>query len=320
MIEYLLCSGAEHLKDSFERAGKSVRLSEKNYDGKRFFMNSDVYSRLPVEEMSGKDVVVVQSATLSTAGGERYTTQDRVFEVLEFLSILRTPQRVEQTGHKQYVAHDLAPPASVSVVYTCMPCAKQDHACLTGEVNSAKLALDLTLSLCDKVYIIDPHPPLSLPWFGALVEQGRVAVLTMVPAVLRAAQEALPEAVILGPDEGSAARLGIQSFSKSRISSVASTISGSFDVKGCDVLIVDDMVLSGGTLRKTREKLVELGARSIGAALTHAMPVYGGEENLTKIREAFGGRVFVTNTVHSSAFADMAIDCVPAIIGAVEGP
>jgi len=314
MNHFLLCSGAAHLRESFERAGVPVSCSEPNYDGKRFFMNSDIYSRLPVEELGGKDIVVVQSATLSSFGGETYTTQDRIFELLEYLSILRTPQAVMTVGHKQYAYEQLEAPRSVSVVYTCMPCAKQDHACLTGEVNSAKLAIDLTLSMCDKVYIIDPHPPTSLDWFGELVRQGKIEIISLVEPVLGRAQAAMPGAVILGPDEGSAARLGIQSFSKTRISSVKSTISGSFDVKGCDVIIVDDMVLSGGTLRKTREKLKELGAKSIGAALTHAMPVYGGEDNLQKIRDAFEGNVFVSNTVHSSVFEDIAIDCAPAII------
>ena len=74
------------------------------------------------------------------------------------------------------------------------------------------------------------------------------------------------------------------------------------------------MVLSGGTLRKTREKLKDLGALSIGVAITHAMPVYGGEENLQKIRDAFEGNVFVSNTVHSDVFKDIAIDCTGAIL------
>ncbi len=314
MNHFLLCSGAVHLKSYFEAAGVPVYCSEPNYDGKRFFMNSDVYSRLPVEDLGGMDVVVVQSATLSSAGGEMYTTQDRVFELLEFLSILKNPQAVSVVGQKTYAYEQLEAPRSVVVVYTCMPCAKQDHACLTGEVNSAKLALDLTLDLCDKVYIIDPHPPTSLDWFGALVEQGKIELISLVESILDRAQDAMPNAVILGPDEGSAARLGIQSFSKTRISSVKSTITGSFDVKDCDVIIVDDMVLSGGTLRKTREKLKELGARSIGAAITHAMPVYGGEDNLKKIRDAFEGNVFVSNTVYSTVFEDIAIDCSGAII------
>jgi hypothetical protein len=70
-------------------------------------MNSDIYSRLPVEELGGKDIVVVQSATLSSFGGETYTTQDRIFELLEYLSILRTPQAVMTVGHKQYAYEQL---------------------------------------------------------------------------------------------------------------------------------------------------------------------------------------------------------------------
>jgi hypothetical protein len=317
MKKVVLCSGAEHLSDSFDSAGYEVFSSLENYDGKRFFMNSDVYSRLPVESLAGEDVVVVQSATLSQSHGEWYTTQDRVFELMEFLSILHEPYVVTSAGHKRYDYHALEAARSVEVVYTCMPCAKQDHACLTGEVNSAKLAIDLTLSRSDGIHIIDPHPPTSLPWFGDLVKKGKVNVLSMTEQLITKALADLPDAVILGPDEGAAERLGIQSFSKSRISSVQSTISGSFDVKGDDVLIVDDMVLSGGTLRRTREKLKELGAKRIGAAITHTMPVWGGEENLQKIAAAFEGHVYSANTVYTDTFRDTAIDCTESIISSV---
>jgi len=314
MKTFILCSGATHLKGAFDKAGAETYYSANNYDNKRFFMNSDIYSRLPVDEFEGKDVVVVQSATLSKSGNEWYTTQDRIFELMEFLSILRRPQEVLATGHKQYSYKDLEPPASIEVVYTCMPCAKQDHACLTGEVNSAKLALDLALGMAEKVYVIDPHPPLSLDWFGSLINKGKIQTISMVKELLAQAKKEMPGAVILGPDEGSSARLGIESFSKSRISSVESTISGSFDVKGSDVIILDDMVLSGGTLRKTREKLKELGANNIGAALTHTMPVWGGEENLQKIRDSFGGNLFVSDTIYTETFEDIALSCVGELL------
>lgn len=313
MKKIILCSGAQHLQQDFDSLGYETFVSMNNYDDKRFFMNSDIYSLLPVESFSGEDVAVVQSASLSQYGGEWYTTQDRVFELLEFLSLLKEPHAVTKTGHKEFSYDMIDGPSSVDVVYTCMPCAKQDHACITGEVNSAKLALDLTLSMCDTLHIVDPHPPESLPWFGEMISSGRVRTVSMVQQLLEAAQKEMPDAVILGPDEGSQKRLGIQSFSKSRISSVESTISGSFDVDGCDVLIVDDMVLSGGTLRKTREKLLDLGAERIGAALTHAMPVWGGEDNLKKIKDAFGGLVFVSDTVYSETFKDASVSCVGEI-------
>jgi len=314
MKKILLCSGAQHLEGNFKEAGYETFVSFDNYDDKRFFMNSDIYSRLPVDGLSGEDVAVIQSASLSQYGGVWYNTQDRIFELLQFLSILKNPEKVKEAGHKKYAYSSLEPPKSIEVVYTCMPCAKQDHACLTGEVNSSKLALDLTLSMSEKVHIIDPHPPTSLDWFGELIGKGKVNIISMTDPLLLLANNEMPDAVILGPDEGAAARLGIKSFSKSRISSVESTISGSFDVDGMDVLIVDDMVLSGGTLMRTKEKLKELGAKRIGAVLTHALPVWGGEGNLEKINKAFDNRVFVTNTVHTKTFEDTALDCTKEIL------
>ncbi|MFW9838093.1 MAG: hypothetical protein ACFFE7_11280, partial [Candidatus Thorarchaeota archaeon] len=74
-FKVVLASGAEHLKTSFSDLGIQVYCSARNFDGKRFFPNSDLYVRIAdIEELAGQRAVVVQSCTGSTIANEYFTT------------------------------------------------------------------------------------------------------------------------------------------------------------------------------------------------------------------------------------------------------
>ncbi|MHA2499256.1 MAG: hypothetical protein ACXAEL_06790, partial [Candidatus Hodarchaeales archaeon] len=61
----ILCSGSLHLATGLHQAGYQTVTSSLNYDGRRFFPNSDVYSCLPDLESIGEPIVVFQSASCS---------------------------------------------------------------------------------------------------------------------------------------------------------------------------------------------------------------------------------------------------------------
>ena len=66
-FDFVLASGAEHLRESIEKLGFRVFSSGRNHDSFRFFPNSDLYTRIDdVAELSGRRVIVVQSCTGST--------------------------------------------------------------------------------------------------------------------------------------------------------------------------------------------------------------------------------------------------------------
>ncbi|MHA1577259.1 MAG: hypothetical protein ACTSU3_07845, partial [Candidatus Thorarchaeota archaeon] len=128
--DFVLASGAEHLRESLEHLGFHVFTSGLNHDNKRFFPNSDLYTRISdVSRLSNRRVVVVQSCTGSTPVQEEFfTTADRVQELILILDVLRNPLEVKKIGHKKYDTKEIAPPRSVEVVLTFQPFALQDKA------------------------------------------------------------------------------------------------------------------------------------------------------------------------------------------------
>lgn len=68
------------------------------------------------------------------------------------------------------------------------------------------------------------------------------------------------------------------------------------DVRGKTALLVDDFTTSGGTLVDAAEKLVERGANSVYASVTHAA---FGEASMKRIDDSPITRLFVTDTVET---------------------
>ncbi|MBU7015072.1 MAG: ribose-phosphate pyrophosphokinase [Theionarchaea archaeon] len=318
MWKLILASGAEHLKAPLEKKGYQVFTSGLNYDGKRFFYNGDLYTRIEeIEKLQGENVCVIQSGSYSgELEQEKFTTQDRIFEVLQILHLLNDPHSVEEVGHKRYVNTPLENPRDVFLLLTCMPSGKQDHAVRTGECNSARNALDLFLNYCPRVGIIDPHP-WNVEWFNTLKATGKVIDLSMVPRLLEEIGRRFPGSELVAPDEGAQVRLGLDGFGKKRTSSVESTLLGDVPVEGKALAFVDDLILTGGTLLKTREHTLKKGASRFAFAATHALPLMTGEDNLRRLVGILGEDLLVTNTVPSKTFIEeypeLALDCTPLI-------
>ena len=100
--------------------------------------------------------------------------------------------------------------------------------------------------------------------------------------------------VVVSPDKGSvvqarevAKMLGTEVVMGSKKRNVVSTeiegveIEGS--VEGKRVMMVDDMVNTGGTVVKMAELLREKGAREIGLIVAHWLPVEGNWEKVEKV-------------------------------------
>ena len=67
------------------------------------------------------------------------------------------------------------------------------------------------------------------------------------------------------------------------------------NVDGCNCLIVDDIVDTGGSLVRAAESLKENGAREVSATITH--PVLSGQA-VEDIDQSILRSVVVTNTIH----------------------
>ncbi len=309
MKEYdvILASGAEQLKERFEELGYRVYTCDMNYDGKRWFPNADIYVRIShVEELVGRKVMVVQSCTGSGPAEDRfYTTADRVVELLLILNVLRAPQLVKEVAHKQYQSTTIEPPSRVEVVLTFQPFALQDKAFKTGEAISGKWALNAIAHDCDKVWIVNPHAPESLDWVQDLKSQGKLELIDVTPDLIEygAKQFGYEEYTVVAPDEGGQERFAIEGFGKKRENSFSVELSGDLDVKGKNVIVVDDLTKSGSTLIKTKERLLKLGAKSVGMAVVHVLPlIERGEQLLVNLVAKSKARIVTTNTVYTHTF------------------
>lgn len=121
----------------------------------------------------------------------------------------------------------------------------------------------------------------------------------------------LPDLIIAAPDAGGSKRanayakyldvdLALCYKQRKKANEIASmTIIG--DVKGKDVVIIDDMVDTAGTLCKSAELFIEHGAKSVRAICTHAIlsgPAYD------RIEASVLEELIVTNTIPAKGKSD----------------
>ncbi|NWF97224.1 MAG: hypothetical protein HXY34_13890 [Candidatus Thorarchaeota archaeon] len=324
--EVVLASGAEHLQDRFSELGYGVHCCGLNYDGRRMFPNADIYAIVPdIEELSGKRVVVVQSCTGSgPAEKERYTTSDRVVELLLLLDVLRRPTKVEEVGHKQYKETPIPPPARVEVVLTFQPFALQDKSFKTGEAASGRWAMETIAASCDKVWTVNPHAPSSLQWVKKLAQSGKYAEIDIISDLVDFAKRhfGYDNCLVVTPDEGGQERFSVAGFGKSRHNSYSVELHGELVVGGCNVVVIDDLTKSGSTLLKASERLKAQGACGVGMAVVHVLPLADkGEELLERLVEKSGGMIVTSNTVPTRIFGlknpQLVYNVVDSIVKAV---
>ena len=308
--DVILASGAEHLQRRFEEFGYRVYTSALNYDHKRMFPNSDIYVKIgKVAQLSDRRVVVVQSCTGSgPAETERYSTSDRVAELLLLLDMLSRPLDIEKCGHKQYKCTPVAPPKQVEVVLTFQPYALQDKSFETGEASSGRWAIESIAKACNKVYVVSPHAPDSLEWVKNLKDKGLYKILDVIPDLVEFAREEFgfkDDCIIVAPDEGAQERYKIDGFGKSRTNSYRVQLHGDLDVEGKNVIVIDDLTKSGSTLLKARDRLLEQGAKDVALAVAHVVPlVERGEELLERLIEKCNSRIVTSNTVNTEIFIE----------------
>jgi ribose-phosphate pyrophosphokinase len=154
----------------------------------------------------------------------------------------------------------------------------------------------------NRVLTMDLHSESVHGFFSMPVDH-----LTAIPIIAEHIQKTmdLSSAVAVATDAGGAKRVGqfvhylnipMAIIDKRRITDVKveqGLVVG--DVKGCDAIIFDDEISTGGTLVATAETLTKAGVRKMIMGITH--PVLCGDaiDNITKSKL---DRVIVTNTVY----------------------
>ncbi len=305
--DIVIASGAEHLGLRFKEHGYNVYRCAPNYDNERIFPNGDIYVRIPrIERLSDRNVLVLQSCTASGPDeSERFSTSDRLVELLLILDVLRNPAEIEQIDHKTYCSKPVKSPKRIDVVLTFQPFGLQDKAFKTGEAVSARWAMCEVAKLADKIHVVNPHAPESLDWMQDLIDEGKLSIVDVTEELVlfAARQFEFDDYIVVAPDEGGQERFECAGFGKSRENSFKVELYGDLDVIDKNVIVIDDLTKSGSTLMKAADRLRKQDAKEVGLAVVHVLPLIDrGEELLENLVEKSDGNVVVTNTIRTHEF------------------
>jgi ribose-phosphate pyrophosphokinase len=221
------------------------------------FPDGECYTRIDNESLND-DVVIVQNTYPDTNMIEMFLLQNAV----------------RNMGAK-----------SITLVIPYFGYARQDRIFKPGEAESAKVMCQHLNMDCDRVITVDLHKESTLDHFTCAHKDLKAA--SSIADYFSTKNIDL----VLSPDIGAAGRakdvgerMGVpyDHLEKTRLSGSDVRISpASMDCKGKSVLIVDDMISTGGTIVAAKQALMEAGAKSVSVACTHGVFVNNALERLT---------------------------------------
>ncbi len=269
--------GSMHLTDSICRylgitPGRNETLQ---------FSDGNTFVRI-LENVRGQSVYLVQSTI--------YPTNDHFMELLFWIDAFKR-----------------AGADVVTVVIPYFSYAKGDKKDEPRVSIRARVCADaIEAAGADRVVTMDLHAPQIQGFFRKPVDN-----LYALPALCQRIQEMkLDSLVIASPDVGFAKQarryasyLGttivIGDKERRRHDENAAVLQIIGDVRGKQVVVVDDFVASAGTLASVAEALMAAGARSVYAAVTHGVLARGAME---KIDRSPIIRLWITDTVENHPF------------------
>ncbi|KXB02332.1 hypothetical protein AKJ45_00100 [candidate division MSBL1 archaeon SCGC-AAA261F19] len=241
------------------------------------FPDGELHLKIPVD-LEGEHVVIVQSTP--------YPQNDNFMELLLLLDT------VEDLGAKE-----------VAAIVPYFAYARQDKRFEPGEAVTMQTMLKLIESTePDRLLTVDVHEEKSIK--GTKIPAKNLHAMPLVGKWLFSLN--LKNPLLLGPDRGAqdyaeqaAGSLGADYdylFKKRKSPTEVSMEPKSLDVEGRDVVILDDIISTGGTVIEALELLKKHNARKIYAGCTHA--VLAGNA-LDRILEAGAEGVFATDTIET---------------------
>ncbi len=247
-----------------ETLGAELALSEF-----RHFPDGELYTRV-LDDVVGEDVLIIQSTPTDT----------------DFICLLQLIDACE--GARR-----------ISVVIPYFGYARQDRRFEKGEAITAR-ALARTID-ADEIFTINIHNERVMQYFTPPVKNLDAGAL--IGGYIKGLN--LQDPLVLAPDGGakalaegvaSSGRMEWDWLRKNRIDADKVVIEEkSLDVSGRDVIIVDDIISSGGTIIEAAKVLRQNGAGRIYAGCVHGVFVRNALLRLNRAKIS----VFSTDTIES---------------------
>ena len=230
------------------------------------------------ESIRGRDVYVLQSTS--------YPVNDHLMELLILIDALKR-----------------ASAGRINAVIPYYGYGRQDRKEKARTPITAKLVADmLTTAGADRVISLDLHADQIQGFFN--IPFDRLLAMPIIAEYILEQEEKLDNLVVVSPDAGSVKRsrklaeyLGVplaiidKRRPKDNVAEVMNVIG---EVRGKNVVMIDDMIDTGGTLVGAANALEKLEAKKIICAGTH--PILSGPA-IERIKKSAIEKLIVTNTV-----------------------
>ena len=262
------------------------------------FPDGELFVKLH-EDVRGRDVFIVQSTCRPV--------NDHLVELLVFIDCIRRASARRITAVLPYFGY-----------------ARQDRKEEGRVPITAKLVCNLiTKAGADRVLTMDLHAAQIQGFFDIPLDH-----LQAEPAFSRHFSELVKDRLVLvSPDVGNvkrarayAERMGCELaiIDKRRTSGSTAVVHNVIgDVEGRDVLMIDDMIATAGTLCEAARIVTDRGARSVRGAATHAVfagPAYDRLESVPFAEIAVTNTIPVSNEARSR-LPNLAVLSVASILG-----
>jgi ribose-phosphate pyrophosphokinase len=275
MDEVYVAGGPASVQLADETA-RLLRAKQLKVDHK-LFQDGENYFRLTGDDVA-HNVFVFQST---------YPPQDRHLMQLMLMSNKLLEDGVRVVAVVPYLAY-----------------ARQHRTFLLGEVVSLKAVARMMASAgIKRIITIDIHNVEGLGFFDVPAHS-----LSAVPLLAEylIANESMDRPFVLAPDAGASVRAEAMATrmrcefaalekTRDRVTGETSIrMPEEVEVVGKDVVVLDDMISTGGTIAKAAKLVLEKGAKGVVAACTHALLAEGA---MGRMKEAGVRELVATNTV-----------------------
>ena len=273
MVKFTVIGGGAS-KDLAKRLARKLKAVYIKTETKIF---PDGESKVTLQKIPKKSVILVVQST--------YPPVDT--NLLQTLSIISQVRKVS---------------SRTFAIMPYMGYARQDKQFLNGEVITMSVVAKMLQSVgAKKVIVVDIHSNIALNHFKIPTEN-----VSAIPELAKYFKKLnLKNPLVVSPDMGGYSRSKkfasllktdfiVLKKHRDRKTGRVSIQTAKVDVQGKDLILVDDIISTGGSIIKAAQFLKKQKCKRVFVACTHGLLVEGAEK---KIRKAGVSRIISTNTI-----------------------